>query len=151
MRELMHANHAQKGIWRLLEHGRHMNLVPGIEPASMRNRTPRMQTQGIAHHMNLAVVGHLVQLPCIAQILRLERIDIVIERPVRANRVGLRIFAQQPVSGPARQQPVAHLILQRWRVAREIGQCQRHGCIHTFFAHAGARSPALAQLLGHGS
>ena len=143
MGQLMHANHAQKRIRRLLEHGRNMNLMPGIGLAAMRNRTPRVQAQSIAHHMNLAVISHLVQLACITQIFRLNVVNVVIKRLICAHHMGLRILFQQPLPGLSCHQPFAYLALQRQRITRQIWQGQLHRCI----LRRGARSPVLAQLL----
>ncbi|MNR65108.1 hypothetical protein D3C85_1880200 [compost metagenome] len=67
MGQLVHHDHAQKLFGRALEHGRHADLVARRQLAALHQRAAGVQTQGIAHHMDLVVVHHLVDGAALAQ------------------------------------------------------------------------------------
>lgn len=90
-------------------------------------RDTAVQAQRVAHHVDLVVEQHLVDRARIAQVACLELLRIVVERPVAAHGVRLRILALQNRPELSLCQQIARLVLQRSGVRTQIRKISAHG------------------------
>ncbi|MNC32756.1 hypothetical protein D3C75_811240 [compost metagenome] len=79
-----------------------------------------MQAEGLAHHVQLAVVEHLVDARRIAQVLLLEFHDVGIQRLVALHRVALGVTLGQVLAQAIVGNQPAYLVLQLQGVGGKV-------------------------------
>ncbi|MNJ66254.1 hypothetical protein D3C77_623140 [compost metagenome] len=86
----------------------------------MYPRDGGVHAQGILHHVELAVVEHLVQSRRVAQMLLLECVGVAVQRLVAEHLVALGVAALQVIAQAIRGQQLTDLLLEGRRIALQI-------------------------------
>lgn len=94
VRQFVHHDHAQEFGRHVLEQGCDADLALAPEVAALHARDGGVRAQCVFDDMQFAVVGHFAQLSDVAQVLVLELQHVIVQRPVGAYIVWLRIFLQ---------------------------------------------------------
>ena len=96
VRQLMHRDHLQELGRHRLEQRRHADLVLGAQLAALHPRNVRVLPQRMLDHVDLAVVGNLVDQVAIAHIGVLQVRHVLVQRAVGAYGMrAVRVARQQ--------------------------------------------------------
>ena len=122
MREFMHHNHLEHRCRRLLEQRRHPNLALGRQTAALNARHRGQRAQRALVNLQAVVKHHLGQGLGMAQMARLQRFGMLVERAVGADHMGLRVALSQVRPELPVRDLLPNLVEQRRRVARQKPQ-----------------------------